>query len=441
MNTPHLDKLASEGRLFKRHYVQAPTCGTSRLCLLTGRNLRSTSDIGHYKLANRLAGQPETEEPETFIHHLKRNGYFTVGMGKISHTGDGLFKAKDGPLDHELPHSWNRFVNDPDSPWEGGSRLVAAYAHGKSKFEEKGLPFESHALEDEAYPDGRLSRLAVAELEKLAVKKEPFFLAVGFYKPHLPFGAPKKYWDLYERSEIPLSPDPNPPEGVSETFLSSSVEFFTQYIQRETGGKGKRVSDAYAREVIHGYFAAVSYVDAQIGKVISKLETLGLAGTTAVVVWGDHGWHLGDHTVWGKHTAFERALNSALIVKLPGMSGSGKETDALVASIDLYPTLCDIAGVSPPNGLEGKSFMPVLNDPSAKVNEAVASFWKHTLSVRTDRYRFALFDDGERKEAMLFDHDRDPDETVNLARSKPEVVETLMPTMRRLNRGYLPRLP
>lgn len=182
MHTPNLDQLATEGRLFTRHYVQVPTCGPSRACLLTGKNLRSDTEISHPYLGESLAGRPVGEFPETFIEHLKRNGYRTIGMGKISHSGNGRIKGGVP----ELPHSWDNFVDDPV-----GGNLVHAFAHGKDRTKDKMPPYECLDLPDEAYPDGRLAQLAISQLDEFARADQPFFMAVGFYKPHLPFCAPK----------------------------------------------------------------------------------------------------------------------------------------------------------------------------------------------------------------------------------------------------------
>ncbi|MCL7762517.1 sulfatase [Polaribacter sp. Z014] len=410
MITPNLDALASEGRLFTNHFAQVPTCGPSRAVMLTGKNLKSKAEIDHHHLGKILAGKPENEYPETFIHHLKRNGYYTVGMGKISHSISGKRKNK-----LELPNSWDAFVNN-----KYGYQM---YANGQKRNKKTTPPFEMLEVEDEAYPDGRLAQLAIKELEKRAVSEKPFFMAVGFLRPHLPFSAPKKYWDLYKREDIPLSPNPEVPKGVAKEFLHDSSEFFGNYYSPEQGGAGVRISDDYARKVIHGNFASVSYVDAQVGKVLDRLKKLKLdKNTIVVVVWGDHGWHLGDQTIWGKHSMFENALKSTMIVKTPKMKKAGKETKSLIASVDIYPTICDLANITKPENLDGKSFASILKNPKKSTREAVLSYWRDQISMRTDRYRLAVFNDGKKQELMLFDHDKDPNETVNIAVQNPKII-------------------
>lgn len=438
MITPNLDKLASEGRAFTRHYAQVPTCGPSRACMLTGKNIKAIGDINHHHLEKSLAGKSESAAPETFVHHLKRNGYFTVGMGKISHSATGHVNFKNKRV-HELPYSWDKLVTDPNSLWKEQEH-VHAYANGRNRNTKPNPAYEFLDVEDESYPDGNLANLATNQLEQLANKQEPFFMAVGFYKPHLPFCAPKKYWDMYDHKAIAVSANPDLPKDVSSVFLHNSTEFFGQYSHPEMGGAGKRLSDDYARNVIHANFASITYTDAQVGKVLRKLKDLGLDKNTIIIVWGDHGWHLGDHTIWGKHSTFERALNSTLMVKTPTMKKSGVKTDGLVASIDLYPTICDLAGIEKPLGLDGESFVPLLTNPKANGKEAVLSYWRNILSMRTDRYRFAVFNNGEKQEMMLFDHKKDPNETINIANENPEIVKLLMKQLKTTNKDFLPNL-
>lgn len=348
-------------------------------------------------------------------------------MGKISHSISGSYKNK-----LELPNSWNAFLKNKDG--------YQMYANGQKRNKKTTPPFEMLEVEDEAYPDGRLAQVAIKELEKRAKSDKPFFMAVGFLRPHLPFSAPKKYWDLYKREEIPLSPNPEAPTGVAKEFLHQSGEFFGQYYSPEKGGAGVRISDDYARQVIHGNFASVSYVDAQVGKVLDRLKKLKLDKNTIVVVWGDHGWHLGDQTIWGKHSTFENALKSTMIVKTPKMEKAGKETKSLIAAVDIYPTLCDLANITKPENLDGKSFACILKNPKKSTREAVLSYWRDQISMRTDRYRLAVFNDGKKQELMLFDHDKDPNETVNIAATSPKIIADLLPLLIKMNKGYLPNL-
>jgi arylsulfatase A-like enzyme len=438
MKTPHLDKLAEEGCTFTRHFIQAPSCGPSRYSLLTGLRPREKAQLNNNYMEKNFYKRPETDRPETFIHHFRRHGYYTVGIGKISHTPDGKVREKE-PI-RELPHSWDEMLCDTGN-WGGGFDAFFAYADGQSRasMNHQVPPLECADVPDEGYPDGLNARLAIQKLRELSLKNDPFFLAVGFFKPHLPFNSPKKYWDLYRREDISLSPNPDLPQDTSLNLLHHSGEFFNNYRKgREKGGIGIRISDDYAREIRHAYFAAVSYVDAQIGKVLAALKALDLDKDTIVVVWGDHGWHLGDHTIWGKHSPFERSTNSPLIVRIPGLKKPGNSPDALVETLDIYPTLCDLAGLSPPPGLDGYSLRDILDSSDPVGKPAVYSYWYNLISMRTERYRLIAQEVEGNIIFTLFDHQKDPYETRNIAEENPETVKRLMPLLIKGNTGILP---
>lgn len=438
--TPNLDQIASSGRLFNNHFVQVPTSGASRAAMLTGLEPTKREHTSNSYLTNALRGTTEGEQPETFVHHLRRNGYYTVGIGKISHSPDGE-AIHDGEYFRELPFSWDKFVTDPSSPWPKGDGLLHAYANGASRHDNTGYRpvTEFKDLPDEAYPDGVLAQQALSQLEELAKSDKPFFMAVGFFKPHLPFTAPKKYWDMYDDSDIDLSPNRAFPQDVDEIFLHNSGEH-NQYTSAEKAKAGKILSDDYSRHLRHAYYAALSYTDAQVGKVMDKLKELGLDENTIIVVWGDHGWHLGDHTIWGKHSTFDRALHSTFMVATPNMEQAGVSTDALVATVDIYPSLCELVGIETPEGVDGKSFVPILYNPNTKTRKDVMSYWGTAVTIRTDRYRLSLFNDGEREEVMLFDHEIDPNETINLADRYSKVTSKLIDIIKKRDRGFLPGL-
>jgi len=438
MKTPHLDRLARQGCLFSRHYIQAPTCGPSRYSLLTGLRPRTADQLNNTYMEDNFHKRLETETPETFVHHFRRNGYTTVGIGKISHTPDGRVRGEG--QHRELPYSWDEMLCDTGK-WGGGFDAFFAYASGESRasLNFQVPPLECADVSDEGYPDGLNANLAVRKLRDLSAKNQPFLLSVGFFKPHLPFNSPKKYWDLYEREDVSLSPNPVVPENTPSLLLHSSREFFGNYRKgQEYGGLSERISDNYAREIRHAYFAAVSYVDAQIGKVLKALEDLGLEKNTIIVVWGDHGWHLGDHTIWGKHSPFERSAHSPLIIKSPGMKPSDIETEALVETIDIYPTLCEMARVKPPESLEGKSLKAILDNPELPGKPAVYCYQRNRISMRTERYRLIVHVEKGRSTIALFDHQIDPHETRNIAEEKPDVVQRLMPLLIKGNTGIIP---
>ncbi len=438
--TPNLDSFASNGRMFTHQYVQAPTSGASRAMMLTGAGAKSGKDVNNFTLSNSLVGSQEGDTPETFIHHLRRNGYHTVGMGKVSHSDNGFYYPQSGKV-QELPHSWDEFINNPNSPWEDSfDAMLHGYANGVIRQRGVSPAFEFLNLPDSCYADYQLANLAVDRLEQLSQEEsdEPTFMAVGFYKPHLPFVAPKRFWDLYDDVDIKISSTPNSPEGVSPLFLHNSAECFGQYKHPEKGRAGVRLSDKYAKEMRRGYLSALSFTDEQVGRVLAKLHETGLDKNTIVIIWGDHGWHLGDHTIWGKHSGFDRALGSILMAQSPSMKRRGTKSDALIAAIDIYPTICEYAGITPPADVEGVSFADQIEKGKSKnEREYVLSYWNNLLSLRTDRYRFAIFKNPKKTATMLFDHENDPYESRNVASENPEVVAEMMAKIKELNKGYL----
>jgi len=431
IHSPNIDKLASEGVVFTNHFVQVPTCGASRHCLLTGQLPISEAHLSNSITENTISNQAEKKAPETFIHHLKRNGYYTVGIGKITHHPDGYvygyLEPKSDQL--ELPHSWNEMLLD-DEKWGSGHNAFFGYANGTNRntLNKEVKPYEMADVPDEGFVDGLTANLAIKKLGELKEKGLPFFLGVGFFKPHLPFTAPKKYWDLYDENEIPLSPNPLIPEHVNMASLHGSGEFNQYKLGEEKASLKVPISDEYARKLRHAYFACVSYIDAQIGKILTELEKQGLDENTIIVIWGDHGWHLGDQQMWGKHTLFERALKSAFIIKTPGSSAEGKTVDKIVSTIDIYPTLMELCDVEMPHQTDGKSLVPIINNPTLPSWENVSyGYFKKGISMRTERYRLTKYFRDQNPVIELFDHKSDPFETKNIAAEKSEIIDRLMP--------------
>jgi arylsulfatase A-like enzyme len=273
---------------------------------------------------------------------------------------------------------------------------------------------------DNAYPDGACADMAIETLRR--IKDGPFFLAVGFLKPHLPFNAPKKHWDLYRRDLIRLAPNPSAPRGAPSFALTNFGEL-RNYDDMPQAGP---VRDEDARRLIHGYLACVSYTDAQIGRILDELDRLQLAEKTVVVIWGDHGWKLGDHGSWCKHTNFELDARVPLIFAAPGVRGAGRSTNALAEFVDIYPTLCDLAGLPRPEHLQGTSLVPVLDDVESKVKSAAFSQYPRNhnrrrlmgYSMRTDHWRYTEWIDRKTREPVareLYDHRTDRGERENVA--------------------------
>jgi arylsulfatase A-like enzyme len=434
VHSPNIDRLAEKSFVFRHHYVSVPTCGASRHSLLTGmrpsqrKHLRN--DVSRV-LLSRSGPLPPSSPPETFIHHLRRNGYYTVGIGKISHAPGGRAYAKEKEPESdslELPNSWDEMLLDAGK-WGDDWGAFFAYANGKNRYyyQKQVKPYEAADVADEGYPDGLTANLAMQKLQDLSQQEQPFFLGVGFFKPHLPFTAPQKYWDLYEESDIPLSPVPDLPQGVHPASLHQSGELNQYALGEEKAGLDHNLSAPYARKLRHAYYACVSYVDAQVGKVLTELERLGLSENTVVVLWSDHGWHLGDHRVWGKHTVFEASLRSPLIIKIPGEENRARMVEKVVSSVDLYPTLMDLTQQQMPHETDGRSMVPLMLKPQeAEWEQAAYSYFGRRISLRTGYYRFSRYFRQEGPNVELFDHRQDPHEQHNLVAEEPELVRDFL---------------
>jgi arylsulfatase A-like enzyme len=432
VKTPHMDLLAKRGSYFTNHYVQVPTCGASRYSLMTGLRPKKKIHISNSVFYKETAGQNERDRPESLVHHFKRNGYTTVGIGKLSHSVDGLvYGYNESPSEvKEMPHSWDRFVFNAGK-WKTGWNAFFAYASGENRQSLKNLvkPYESATVSDDGYPDGLILNSALEELKKLKEKQKPFFLGVGFFKPHLPFNAPKKYWDLYDRNKIPIASDPFVPEGVHPSSIGPMGEFYNYQLSDEKPSLERKISDDYARKLIHGYYASISYVDHLVGKLLNELKSLDLDQNTLIVLWGDHGWHLGNDLKWGKHSLFERSLKSTLIIKPPGNAFKPKKIQSIVETVDLYPTLLEYCSLITPYPLDGKSLLPLIESESKRIEGMAFSYFKNGVSMRTPRYRMTKYYREEKPDVELFDHTLDPEENKNIADDNQEMVNELMPIL------------
>ncbi|WP_373497614.1 sulfatase [Aquiflexum sp.] len=440
VKTPNMDRLAKSSTVFQNHYVQIPTCGASRSSILTGLLPKTTRHLQNSALETFMANEPEKDIPESMVHHFRRNGYYTVGIGKIGHSVDGLlYGYEESPegAKPEMPYSWNEFLFDPDK-WGTGWNAFFGYADGSNRqgMNNQVKPYEKADVPDTGYPDGITAELATEKLRQLAGKNQPFFLGVGFFKPHLPFTSPKKYWDLYNEQDIPLSPVPDIPENIHLASLQRMGEFNNYQAGDEKARLENPLSDEYARKLRHAYYAAVSYADAQVGKVLDELERLGLAENTIVVLWGDHGWHLGDHRVWGKHTNFEVALRSPLIIKVPGIKPREIGKNEVVSSVDLYPSLMELCGLPVDFPLDGKSLVKLMQEGKDEQRDNIAfSYFNHGITMRNERYRLTRYFREENPVIELYDHLHDPLESKNIAAQHPEIVAQLMPLWEKGNTG------
>jgi len=396
IKSPNIDRIAKAGVVFENAFCQQAVCSPSRSSLLTGTR-PDTTKVWDLATHFRKALPDIVTLPEQF----KSNGYFTQSMGKIYHHG------------FDDPQSWSVPSTFPK----------ALFNAGGARKEGRGPAFLATNGADNELHDGELADMAVASLRGMKERNQPFFLAVGFIRPHLPFISPKKYWDLYDPAKIPLAPNPFRPKDAPGYSIVSGGEIHSY----DGVPKDQHLPDDYARQAKHGYYAAVSYVDAQIGRVVDELDRLGLRESTIIVLWGDHGWKLGEHDAWAKHSNVENDTHAPLLVSVPGTAGIGKKCPALVEFVDVYPTLCDLAGLSKPATAEGFSFKPLLDDPTKAWKSAAFSQYprkngKRNLmgySMRTDRYRlttWVLKEDVNTVDAVeLYDHQTDPQENTNIA--------------------------
>jgi len=419
IHSPNIDRLAASGRAFHNHYVNAPTCGASRYTMLTGL-YGSYGNQALFARAEKLKS-PDASIPPSMPEWFRNNGYKTVSVGKVSHHPGGWGGEDWYDLNVlEMPGAWDRQLM-PTGRWKHPRGAMHSLIHGEIKpigsfSENKMDAFQSAEGEDTDYHDGLIADAGLEQLEDLAGSDQPFFLAIGLIKPHLPFGSPKRYMDPYEGVDLPPIPHPEKPSWKSTWH--GSGEFFSQYFHY---GQDPNEDKAYADEVRRHYAACVSYVDHHVGEILTKLKETGRDKDTIVVLWGDHGWHLGEHAIWGKHCLFEEALRSPLIISVPGMKNPGKKSNAIIETVDLFPTLCDLTGLDKPDFAHGVSLLPQIKQPNAQGHTAYA-YTGNAQTLRTERYRFTLHKDGN---VELYDHATAEKETKNLADENPMLVKEL----------------
>lgn len=416
--SPHLDLFAQEATVFDRHYVQVPTCGASRYALLTGRSPAKSKAMGNSALysSKTKLDHDFTEKAQSLPEVFKRSGYKTACIGKISHQPDGRVFSYNGKGEgkYELPHAWDELPT-PFGTWKRGWGTFFAYANGKHR--EDGLGnkdlMEFTAEKDTDLPDGMMADTAMKQLEKW--QNERFFIGLGFYKPHLPFVAPKQDWDAFEGIDIP-----NPPRlDKPEVGTHGGGEFYKYSAPFE---KTKPLKQGPLTQSRRAYLACVRYVDRQVGKVLTKLKVLDLEKNTIVVIWGDHGWFLGDMQTWGKHSVLEEANRSVLMIKIPGEKP--QMTSALAETIDIFPTLLDYCNPKDKSTrfpLDGISQKPVISGRETSVRQTAVSYWKKAQSIRTDKYR--LITDG--KNNFLYKMDSGFTLGNDISKDNPKVIKMI----------------
>ena len=430
VHSPNLDRLANRGLRFDSAYCNQAVCAPSRNNLLTGS--RSTS-LGIYSLGFHF--RRAWPDAVTLPQHFKNHGYHAAGIGKVFHIGHGNINDErswsvpfqpDKVIDYVLPAS------------TGGklTREEALFSNQNARGLPRGAAWEKADVEDGAYADGRIAAEGIRRLRQFKQQKRPFFLALGFTKPHLPFCAPARYWGLYHRDELPLPKVADPPAGAPP-YAGKTLGELNQY---KPVPQTPPLEEELVRTLVHGYYAALSYMDAQVGRVLDELDRLELAENTIIVLWGDHGYHLGDHGMWTKHTNYEQANRIPIVIAAPGVGKAGSST-SLVETVDIYPTLVELAGLPPPESeqpLDGKSLVPILKNPKQQVRDHAYHCFPRGArlgqAIRTQKHRLVEWKpwdaSGDKAEYELYDYENDPLETQNLAPQHPDIVRRLVEKLR-----------
>lgn len=487
--TPHMDALAKNGLLFNNAYCQEAICSPSRASVMTGARPETIKVIENFTYFRDV-----NPDIVTLPQHLITKGYEATYTGKIYHPGytdeelSWSRKAYSGPDVPDMPERIRGYVNPENQEMfrKNRAEVIAKYGEDAPKHGlGKGPSYEFEDAPDNTYEDGHNTDLAIATMKEMAQNDKPFFLGLGFKKPHLEWIAPKKYWDMYDGKDLQMTDQHQGPKNGAAMGLHASFELRARADIPNYGD----IEAEQAKNLKRAYLATVSYVDAQVGKMLAALDAAGLRENTIVMLWSDHGWHLGDMGIWGKATNYEIATRVPLIVSTPDMPKAvrGTKTSALVELVDMYPTLCDLAGVDVPEHLEGQSFKPLLYEPNQKWKAAAftqfpnpalrewaanplsqgmreTSFgpliedveerikaqqgakWDRDLfenrlmgySMRTADYRFTVWKDYTDPEAEplffeLYDHKTDANETVNIAADQPELVASLL---EQFNKGW-----
>ncbi len=400
IHSPHMDRLANTGILFTHAYCQQAICAPSRASFLTGLRPDSTRV---YDLNTDV--RENLPDVVTIPQYFKERGYATRGWGKLQHypgRGRELDLRTDGSNEsYAWTEGWNKgglkdYANE-DNILYTEMRDRWAEETGLTGLERylftRGPSVEISDVADTVYADGHMTMELITALKEKSSSGEPFFYAIGYIRPHLPFSAPRKYWDLYDRNEIALPGFREMPEGAPNFAFQDSWELRNY---PDIPPRGEPIPEEKQLELLHGYYASVSFVDAQIGRILDVLDETGLSENTAIVLFGDHGYHLGDHGMWCKHTNFEQANHSALIFRHP-QRFSGTVVSRPVELLDMFPTLVDFTGMDMPEMMQGKSFVPLMENPEGEWKPFALSQYPRYIhgdpngmgySIRTERYRY-----------------------------------------------------
>jgi iduronate 2-sulfatase len=413
IKSPNIDKFATSSIVFERAFCNIPVCGASRASFLSGTRPGRFRYYSAYDYLNKQFPGAKSM-PRVF----KENGYTTVSNGKIFHNKEDEASA------------WDEMWSAPSNP---GADYFSPENQALIKVKgQRGNPYENIATSDLDYKDGKMALKVIEDLRKFKQSGKPFFLTMGVHKPHLPFNAPKKYWDMYDSTKIHLPDNYSQPETTPRKAFHNSGELRAYYGIPKSGD----VPEAKAKKLIHGYYACVSYVDAQIGLVLDELKNSGMDKNTIVVIIGDHGWNLGDHKLWNKHTTFSSSLTAAMIIKIPQKT-SGQRIKEIVEFVDIFPTLTELTHIKSPNTLNGESLVSLIEKGKSKKNFAI-SRWNNGWTIIKDQLYYTEWIDEKdnRTTQMLFDHKTDPLENNNVA-EKPEYAASIkeLALLLRKNRG------
>ncbi len=453
--TPHIDQLAAEGMTFRQTFTQAAVCAPSRASLMTGLRADSTR-VWHLGDKFREINPHAVTMPQYF----SKFGYYTVNLGKIFHNYMPDSISWDEP--DLRPERYKR----PD--WlkrDGETFYISEEVHRSQVIKRDSLlklrpvryadgwntgpAWEAAVVHDTMYYDGAQTELAKKVLTSMAKKGQPFYMGLGYFRPHLPFAVPKQYWDLYDPQKIPLAANPDVPKNAPEYTMNSMYEL-RHYDGFNSIGHPQssfRMGEDTSRILKHGYYASVSYVDALLGNLIAHMKEIDIYDNTIIIVWGDHGWKLGDHNSWGKMTNYNIDLEVPMIIRYPDQMNRGAQTHEIVELIDMFPSLCELAGVEIPDYIHGTSFVPLIKEPERSWKKAAFSHFhrrpQHSFdgkrymgySINTKEYHYIEWytwdhlseTRGELTNIELFDRQNDPYETVNIGGDQQlaEIVEGL----------------
>ncbi len=410
VKSPNIDRLAKRGVRFANTYCQYPLCGPSRASFMTG--LYPDQTLIH---RNAIYIREHVPNVQTMSQMFRRQGYFATRIGKIYHYNVPKHIGTSG---HDDPYSWDQTINprgrdkiDEDKifslrPGSFGGTLSWLAADGT----------------DAEQTDGIAATEAIAQLKKHAASKQPFFLAVGLFRPHTPYVAPKKYFEMYPRNKIVV---PKVPKGYLDTLPKGARLSLTRKKEQND------LSDDLSRRAIQAYYASITFADAQVGRILDALHETGLDENTIVLFTSDHGYHMGEHGYWQKTTLFENAARVPLIVAGPSIKAVGQTSTTPAEMVDFYPTLAELCGLKPPKYLSGVSLVPALLDPSAAVRDSALTQYANGYSIRTPRYRYTEWEKDGAGGAELYDHRSDPQEMVNLAK-RAELAETIQKLSKQL---------